>query len=424
MSLGFFEDVFIPATELQVPSTFQTSEQLWVWTYESESEDGTVEVHKLWVERNDTIRFRVTGVYFNPPARQKRFKKLNNAQTSGLMARNIFLLALFGSVLAASAISSISADWLLKKEFEDFKTKFQVQYSTPEEEAYRFTIFRETIERVAKKNKEHNTNVFGITKFADLTQDEFRARYLNALPKRIDAPVREPTTDAKSTSSFDWRSKGVVTPVKDQGYCGSCWAHSAVETVESAWALAGHTLTEFSVQQVTSCASDDYGCQGGWPYSAFEYIESAGGLATAASYPYVDYYHSSTTTACKSFTVAGGQVTGWSYATTPCSFGSCSKQDESKMINNLLVQPLSIVVDASEWSDYTSGVFPVSSCSSSASKLDHAVQLVGYTNYGSTSGYYIVRNSWGTSWGVDGYIYLPIGDNACGIADQVTMVTV
>lgn len=88
MSLGFFEDVFIPATELQVPSTFQTSEQLWVWTYESESEDGTVEVHKLWVERNDTIRFRVTGVYFNPPARQKRFKKLNNAQTSGQEGEN------------------------------------------------------------------------------------------------------------------------------------------------------------------------------------------------------------------------------------------------------------------------------------------------------------------------------------------------
>jgi C1A family cysteine protease len=325
--------------------------------------------------------------------------------------------------MTASAISTITAEWLLKHEFENFKTKFTVAYGTPEEEAYRFQIFKSTIERVASMNKEHNTNVFGVTKFADLTEEEFRLRYLTGLPKKLDAPVHVPKS-LRTDSSFDWRSKNVVTPVKDQGYCGSCWAHSAVETVESAWALAGNTLTEFSVQQVNSCDTDDYGCSGGWPSTAYEYIESAGGLATAASYPYTD--SSGTTSACQAFTVAGGQVSGWSYATTECRFGSCSNQDETTLISNLLEeQPISIVVDASKWSYYSgSGVFPTTACSSAHSSLDHAVQLVGVEGYGSSSGYYIVRNSWGTSWGVDGYIYLSIGANPCGIADVATMVTV
>jgi cysteine peptidase B len=312
----------------------------------------------------------------------------------------------------------------LKHEFETFKTKFSVVYGTPEEEAYRFQIFKSTVERVASMNKEHNTEVFGITKFADLTEDEFRLRYLTGKPKRIDAPVHEPKSYTAGTS-FDWRSKSVITPVKNQGYCGSCWAHSAVETVESAWAIAGNTLTEFSVQQVNSCDTTDYGCNGGWPSSAFEYIESAGGLATAASYPYTD--SAGTTSACKShFTVAGGQVTGWSYATPECKVSACSNQNEATLISNLANhQPISIVVDASKWSYYSgSGVYPTTACSSSLSSLDHAVQLVGYSGYGTTSGYYIVRNSWDTDWGDAGYIYLSIGSNACGIADIATMVTV
>jgi len=341
------------------------------------------------------------------------------------MARKIFLLALLGCALTASAMDSLTADWLLKRQFESFKAKYGISFASVEEEAYRFQVFTSTVERVAKLNKEHNTNNFGITKFAHLTEGEFRAQYLGTLPKQVDAPVHQPKS-AKLATSFDWRSKDVVTEVKNQGYCGSCWAHSAVETVESAWAIAGNPLTEFSVQQVTSCDTSDYGCRGGFPSSAYEYIESAGGLATAADYPYTDATHFFLTSPCSTdFTVSGGDVTGWSYATTPCSSGSkCDSQDETTMITNLLVQPLSIVVDASQWSSYTGGVFSTTACSMAYDNLDHAVQLVGYTNYGSSSGYYIVRNSWGTDWGEEGYIYLPIGVNACGIADLVTMVTV
>jgi C1A family cysteine protease len=345
------------------------------------------------------------------------------------MARNIFLLALLGSVMTASAVNSLTADWLLKHEFETFKTKFSVTYGTPEEEAYRFQVFKSTIERVARMNKEHNTDAFGVTRFADLTEDEFRSKYLSTLPSHLDAPVHQPKSTV-SVSDLDWRNENVITPVKNQGNCGSCWAHSTVETIESAWAIAKNPLTEFSVQQVTSCSTANYGCRGGWPSVAYEYVESAGGLATAASYPYVDGSHFYYTTPCtNSFTVAGGQVTGWSYATTACTSGSCSNQDETTMINNLGTQPISIIVDASQWSSYTGGsssntVFPTSSCSSAYNSLDHAVQLVGISGYGTSSGYYIVRNSWDTTWGISGYIYLSIGANACGIADLPTMVTV
>lgn len=305
-----------------------------------------------------------------------------------------------GCALTASAIDSLAANWLLKQQFESFKAKYGISFASTEEEAYRFQVFASTVERVARLNKEHNTNNFGITKFAHLTEDEFRAQYLNTFPQQLEAPVHQPKS-AKLASSFDWRSKNVVTDVKNQGYCGSCWAHSAVETVESAWAIAGNTLTEFSVQQVTSCDTKDYGCRGGFPSTAYEYIESAGGLATATDYPYTDATHFYLTSSClSSFTISGGKVTGWSYATTPCSSGSqCKNQDETTMVTNLLEQPLSIVVDASQWSSYTGGVFSTSACSSAYNSLDHAVQLVGYTNYGSSSGYYIVRNSWGTDWG-------------------------
>jgi len=313
----------------------------------------------------------------------------------------------------------------LNQEFQHFKTKYGKSYNSVEEEAYRLQVFKSKIEKAVQMNKEHNTNVFGVTKFSDLTDEEFRSTYLSTFPKVFDAPVEQPSKANKLSTSFDWRSKGVVTDVKNQGVCGSCWAHSAVETIESAWALAGNTLTEFSVQQVVSCDSSDYGCRGGWPNSAYEYVESAGGLATAASYPYTHATHYYIASSCKSFEVSGGDVSSWSYATTPCSSGSsCTSQDETTLITNLLKEPISIVVDASQWSSYTSRTFPTSSCSSAYNNLDHAVQLVGYSNYGSSSGYYIVRNSWDTNWGVDGYIYLPIGSNACGIANVATMVKV
>jgi len=261
--------------------------------------------------------------------------------------------------------------------------------------------------------------------------EEFKAKYLNYKPssQRTDAPVAKPPS-FELKSSYDWRDYGVVTPVKNQGYCGSCWAFSAVETVESAWALAGNTLTEFSEQQVVSCDTTDAGCNGGDTITAYAYIQKAGGLATEASYPYKSKL--GVAPSCSSnFTVAGGDIKSYSYATSACTSRKCDDQDEDTLVDNLVAnQPVSICVDASTWIDYTSGILKASSSSSGYYNLDHCVQLVGYSGYSgsastsTSSGYWIVRNSWDTDWGVDGYIYLQMGENTCGVADEATILVV
>jgi len=342
--------------------------------------------------------------------------------------RKAAILGVFALLCAANVASALSDDakeYLVRQQFEEFKRKFEKTYPTAEEEEYRFSVFKQSVERVAAKNDE----VFGITKFSDLTPQEFRRSFLTYRPSGVDPSrkVVQPSNVYSTPTSFDWRDYGAVTPVKNQGYCGSCWAFSTTETIESAWYLAGNTLTEFSVAQIVQCDTNDAGCNGGDPPVAYEYVEKAGGLATEADYPYsTSLYAGKTGTCDSSFTVSGGKISGYSYATTPCTSLKCNSQDEATLAANLAsTQPASICVDASSWSDYTSGIYKASACSSGYYNLDHCVQLVGYHSYtSSTTGYWIVRNSWGTDWGVDGYIYLAYGSNTCGVADEATFVTI
>jgi C1A family cysteine protease len=341
-----------------------------------------------------------------------------------LVTSGIALLLLTCSVSASLTTEAVT--WLLRQRFDKFKTDYNKVYNTQEEDAKRFEIFKENLERAVFQNFEHKTTVFGVTQFSDLTQEEFKG-FLNFNPREgeldLSVPVHKPK-HAAAAGSYDWRDYGAVTPVKNQGYCGSCWAFSATETIESAYFLEGNPLTEFSVEQIVQCDTYDSGCNGGWPYNAYKYVEGAGGLATEADYPYTSSA-GETGTCDTSFSISGGTVTNYTYATTPCSGGLCRNQDEDTLISNLAsTQPVSVCVDASSWSSYTGGIFPATSCSGAYFKLDHCVQLVGYTNYQLDNSYYLVRNSWGTSWGESGYIYLPIGDNACGIADVTTTVTV
>merc|ERR1719231_1766445 len=234
--------------------------------------------------------------------------------------------------------------------------------------------------------------IHGITQFADMTEDEFLAKIVGnkMVLANSNATVATPTKKA-TASSFDWRDSGVVTDVKNQGYCGSCWAHSAVETVESQYAINGGALTKLSVQQATSCDTVNYNCSGGWYYTSWtSYMNSSGGLTTAENYPYDNATYYGTATACdttlEAEVVSGTSPKSYSWATTPCSSLFCSSQDEDTLKSNLASYgPISIAVDASEWSSYSSGIMTSSSCYSSAYKLDHAVQLVAYNTSGSTS---------------------------------------
>jgi len=208
--------------------------------------------------------------------------------------------------------------------------------------------------------------------------------------------------------------------VKDQQQCGSCWAFSATEEIESAWFLSKKTLPVLSPQQIVSCDTTDAGCNGGDTITAYQYVQSAGGLESDSAYPYTSGGGDSGT--CKfdkSKVVA--TVGGFTYATPPCT-DSCTHQNETTLANSLLDAPVSICVYAESWQNYNSGILKTN-CPRSYSDLDHCVQLVGF-NFAGTTPYWIVRNSWNTDWGVAGYIYIESGTNLCGIADEATIVTI
>jgi len=229
-------------------------------------------------------------------------------------------------------------------------------------------------------------------------------------------PVMEPTTDAatwelkdvKADGNVDWRTKGAVTDVKDQGQCGSCWAFSATEQIETDVAMATGHLYTLAPQQIVSCDKTDLGCNGGNTETAYEYV-SKSGLEAESSYPYKSG-NSGNTGRCE-YNSAKTVVSISSYKSV-----SKKKSSEGKMLTQIAKSPISVCVDAGKWQTYRRGVLG-RTCGTS---LDHCVQAVGYNAPG---GYWVVRNSWNTDWGIKGYIYVKEGIDACGIAKDATIVT-
>eukprot|EP01117_Protostelium_nocturnum_P007071 TRINITY_DN2538_c0_g1_i1.p1 TRINITY_DN2538_c0_g1~~TRINITY_DN2538_c0_g1_i1.p1 ORF type:complete len:337 (+),score=86.34 TRINITY_DN2538_c0_g1_i1:127-1137(+) len=326
-------------------------------------------------------------------------------------------------VFVVSIAQSAESDELLEKQvslFSQFKRKYNKNYETKEESALRFNHFRESLKRSESRNNQSKGGaVFGVTKFSDLSPSEFKAMYLTLkpeqMPKQLEGTVSGYKPMKAVPNTFDWRSKGAVTPVKDQGTCGSCWAFSTVETIESKWILAGRAKADtlkLSPQQLVDCNDASLGCNGGIPALAFEYVMFAGGVESEQDYPY-----KAVSGSCKfneSKVVA--KVKTWKSVTW--SFNEAEIKDK-------LVQwgPLSVCVDANSWQDYQSGVMTASQCAE-FNLLDHAVQLVGYNTDPVAGNYWIVRNSWNTDWGINGYIYLAMGTDTCGIADLPTAVFV
>lgn len=199
-----------------------------------------------------------------------------------------------------------------------------------------------------------------------------------------------------------------------QGYCGGCWGFSATEQVESDGMRLLGTDFILSPEQVIQCDKTSQGCNGGWTEHAYQYLESAGGQETEASYPYTSY--SGSTGTCKvnskDFVV---KITGYSTIG-----GASASAIESNMASYVQATgPLSVCLDASTWSSYTSGIMSAATCGTS---VDHCVQAVGVE--AGTGGYWKVRNQWGTSWGENGFIRLAYGTNTCDITNDPTHVTV
>ena len=308
------------------------------------------------------------------------------------------------------------AEW-----FEAFKTKFGKSYATPAEHAFRFGVFRENLAVATARNADGEAR-HGVTKFSDLAREEFKAMYLGYKAK-ADAfgdAVEEaalPKLTANASTSIDWRTKSpkVLTPVKDQGQCGSCWAFSATEQIETDAALATGKLITLSPQQITSCDKTDLGCNGGNTETAYAYVKKAGGLEPASDYPYRSGTTGSSGTCAAEKAEEAVSITGYTSV-------SKSRWSEGKMVSQIQKSPISVCVDAEKWQTYTSGILG-RSC---GSQIDHCVQAVGLQSKGDADGksksYWIVRNSWNTDWGEDGYIYVQEGINACGIAKDATIV--
>lgn len=343
--------------------------------------------------------------------------------------RSIFYsgLALLG--MSRVDLSSIS-DSLLR--FENYVEKFNKTYANDAERMHRFKAFLGNEEEIANLNELEGNTIFGWTKFSDMTKEEFSQR-LNFVPydkeERRQLHGEIPLFKSEKnlrTSSLDWRTMNAVTPVKDQGNCGSCWSFSAVQTVESAYLLKNNETDAatflLSEQEVVSCDKEDAGCDGGDLPSAFDFIQWSG-LTTEADYPYKSGDDGDSGT-CMSFSpLAGTKPTDYKYATPGC-YTNCNKQDEAMLASNMAeVGPVGICVNAVKWQNYVGGVMSRKSCGAHKyNSLDHCVHLVGYESIDSGKGYWIVKNSWNTDWGVDGYIYLKYGKNTCGVADEAMFV--
>lgn len=338
--------------------------------------------------------------------------------------RNIFIVtgciitALFTySMTNSSSVKSLSLDikyadlddTFIVNLFEEFKVKYNRKYETTDEEKLRYVYFRDFLRVIDERNGNDTFAVHGITKFSDFSSEEFTRVSLGYKPNMntITNAINIQLNKYSGNESFINWADVYTTAVKDQGYCGSCWAFSATEQIESDAIRLGLLTTSdaLSPEQIVQCDTVDDGCDGGNTETAFEYVKKAGGLETDEVYPYTSYYD-----------VTGSCVSNSAdYVVTVDDYYSLS--DEDSMIMHIFsTGPISVCLDASSWSSYVSGI--ITTC---GIDVDHCVQAVGINM---DDGYWIVRNSWGTEWGNEGYIWLASGYNTCNIAYDPNYVEV
>jgi len=292
------------------------------------------------------------------------------------------------------------------QQFEEYSQFWNKTYANAADKQRRFQNFLVNAKKIAEGNaataKAGKGASYGFSKFSDLSREEFLQ--MNGFRPSKPITISKRSVLQAPGTAIDWVAKGMTTPVKDQGQCGSCWAFSTVETVESANLIAGRQIQPGSPQEVVDCDSSDSGCNGGDPQEALGWVQQQGGLDLESCYPYTAEDGTCASSNCQ----AAYTIT----AVNPVS------ADESAIYQALQSSPLSICCDAEAWQNYNGGVLTADQC---GSNVDHAIQLTGYSPQ--QGGYWIVRNSWGADWGEHGFIYLQYGQNTCAITSEVTAAT-
>jgi len=320
-------------------------------------------------------------------------------------------------ILIALAVLLCTASAYSEQESQEAFTKWMVKFEksyAPEEFFYRYETFKANMDYVDAHNAKNSSYTLGLNQFADMTTGEFKNIYLGYKPELRRGARHVTLADLKKpgspntypSGSLDWTTKGAVTGVKNQGNCGSCWAFSTTGSTEGIVEIVHGTLISLSEQQLVDCAGSygNLGCNGGLMDYAFQYV-MANGLCTESAYPY---------------------TSGNTGAKGTCKYpGGCTMSANSKLLGYADVpqsentlgadtdnQPISVAIEADQmdFQLYTSGVFS-GPC---GTNLDHGVLVVGY---GTDTGqeYWKVKNSWGTTWGEQGYIRMIRNVDECGI---------
>lgn len=320
---------------------------------------------------------------------------------------------MFFQILSFIGLSFVSSatdrHWV---DFSDFQFKFNKRYENLEELKHRFEIFKENVAEIHDHNKNENkTFTLGINQFTDLSREEFIHYYVNGLNnyQSYGCNVYTAPSNVLLPSSVDWRQKGAVSSVKDQGQCGSCWTFSSTGAIEGSWAITKGQLFDLAEQQLVDCAQGikygSHGCNGGQMEGAFKYVIENGQCAET-SYPY---------------TAKDGTCQKCQSAVSMTSCYDVKPNDQLSLKAAVSRQPVSVAIEADTFyfQSYSSGVLTSDKC---GTKLDHGVLAVGY---GTENGndYWLVKNSWGTSWGDKGYVKIGRSDSTndpgiCGIAMQ------